>query len=138
MLESVLVEIKAYLIYFIAFYFITSIIFSQNLQNLGLDNQDKVLRLPETFVIESEIDPELYILGPGDKIGLNIITRDKIAYVMTITPTGDLWIPDVGAVHISGMNIKTAEVRVSEYIKENRFKSADITLIILNIRHFKI
>ena len=57
---------------------------------------------------------------------------------MTITPMGDLWIPDVGAVHISGMNIKTAEVRVSEYIKENRFKSAEITLVILNIRHFKI
>ena len=138
MLESVLVEIKAYLIYFFAFYFITSITFSQNLQNLGLDNQDKVLRLPETFVIESEIDPEIYILGPGDKIGLSIITSANMAYVMTITPTGKLWIPDLGAVHISGMNIKSAEAKVAQYVHDNRFKSADVILLVLNIRHFKI
>ena len=79
MLESVLIKIKAYLVYFFTVYFITSIIFSQNLQNLGLDNKDKVLRLPETFVIESEIDPEIYILGPGDKIGLSIITSANMA-----------------------------------------------------------
>ena len=110
---------------------------AQGSQNLGLDNKDKVLRFPEAFVIESEIDPEIYILGPGDKIGLSIITSANMAYIMTITPTGDLWIPDMGAVHISGMNIKTAESKVAQYIHENRFKSADVVLVILNIRHFK-
>jgi len=110
---------------------------SQNLQNLGFENKDKVLRLPEAFVVESEIDPHTYILGPGDKIGLSIITNANMAYVMTITPTGSLWIPDVGEIHISGMDIKSAEVKVTQYIHENRFKSADVTLVILNIRHFK-
>ena len=109
----------------------------QNLQNLGFENKDKVLRLPETFVIESEIDPQTYILGPGDKIGLSIITNANMAYVMTITPTGYLWIPDFGEIHISGMDIKSAEAKVKQYIQENRFKSADVTLVILNIRHFK-
>ena len=138
MLESTLIEIKTYIFYFFAYCFIISITFSQNLQNLGLDNQDKVLRLPEVFVIESEIDPEIYILGPGDKIGLSIITSANMAYVMTITPAGELWIPDLGVVHISGMNIKSAEVKVAQYIHDNRFKSADVILVLLNIRHFKI
>ena len=131
-------QLKYYPIYLFFFLIGNMMVYGQDLKNLGLDNKDKVIRLPEVFVVESEIDPQTYILGPGDKIGLSIITSANRSYVMTITPMGDLWIPDVGAVHVSGMDIKTAEMRVSEYIKENRFKSAEITLVILNIRHFKI
>ena len=131
------INIRDIIIQLIAFSFIISTLMGQNLQNLGFENKDKVLRLPETFVIESEIDPQTYILGPGDKIGLSIITNANMAYVMTITPTGYLWIPDFGEIHISGMDIKSAEAKVKQYIQENRFKSADVTLVILNIRHFK-
>ena len=131
------INIRDIIIQLFAFTFIISTLVGQNLQNLGFENKDKVLRLPETFVIESEIDPQTYILGPGDKIGLSIITNANMAYVITITPTGYLWIPDFGEIHISGINIKSAEAKVKQYIQENRFKSADVTLVILNIRHFK-
>ena len=135
--KSMFINIRDIIIQLIAFIFIISTLMGQNLQNLGFENKDKVLRLPEVFVIESEIDPQTYILGPGDKIGLSIITNANMAYVITITPTGYLWIPDFGEIHISGINIKSAEAKVKQYIQENRFKSADVTLVILNIRHFK-
>ena len=110
----------------------------QNFQTIGLDNQDKLIRLPEVFVIETQIDPESYFLGPGDKIGLSIITSSNISYILTITPSGELWIPDIGPIHISGNNIPDAEIKVADYIHENRFKTADISLVLLNIRQFKI
>ena len=110
----------------------------QNFQTIGLDNQDKLIRLPEVFVIETQIDPESYFLGPGDKIGLSIITSSNISYILTITPSGELWIPDIGPIHISGNNIPDAEIEVADYIHENRFKTADISLVLLNIRQFKI
>ena len=112
--------------------------FGQNFQNIGLNNQDKLIRLPEAFIIETQIDPETYILGPGDKIGLSIITSSNMAYILTITPSGKLWIPDIGPIHISGNNIPDAEIKVAKYIHENRFKTADISLVLLNIRQFKI
>ena len=136
--ESMFINIRDIIIQLFAFTFIISTLVGQNLQNLGFENKDKVLRLPETFVIESEIDPQTYILGPGDKIGLSIITNANMAYVITITPTGYLWIPDFGEIHISGINIKSAEAKVKQYIQENRFKSADVILVILNIRNFTI
>ncbi len=110
----------------------------QNFQNIGLDDKDKLIRLPEAFVIETQIDPEAYNLGPGDKIGLSIITSSNTAYILTINPTGDLWIPDIGQIHISGNNIPDAKIKVEDYIHENRFKTADISLVLLNIRQFKI
>ena len=112
--------------------------FGQNFQNIGLDHQDKLIRLPEAFIIETQIDPETYILGPGDKIGVSIITSSNMAYILTITPTGELWIPDIGPIHISGNNTPDAEIKVAKYIHENRYKSADISLVLLNIRQFKI
>ena len=110
----------------------------QNFQNIGLDNKDKLIRLPEAFVIETQIDPESYFLGPGDKIGLSIITSSNIAYILTITPSGELWIPDIGPIHVSGNNIPDAKIKVANYIHENRLKNADISLVLLNIRQFKI
>jgi len=112
--------------------------FGQNFQNIGLNNQDKLVRLPEAFIIETQIDPQSYLLGPGDKIGLSIITSSNIAYILTITPSGELWMPDIGPIHISGNNIPDAEIIVAKYIHENRFKSSDISLVLLNIRQFKI
>ena len=111
---------------------------AQNFQNIGLDNQDKLIRLQEAFVIETQIDPEAYFLGPGDKIGLSIITSSNMAYILTITPSGKLWIPDIGPIIISGNNIPDAEIKVANYIHKNRFKTADISLVLLNIRQFKI
>jgi protein involved in polysaccharide export with SLBB domain len=117
--------------------FIISTLIGQNFQNIGLNNQDKLLRLPEALIIETQINPDTYILGPGDKIGLSVITSSNMAYILTITPSGKLWIPDIGPIYISGNNIPDAEIKVAKYIHENRFKSADVTLVILNIRHFK-
>ena len=110
----------------------------QNFQNIGLENQDKLIRLPEVFVIETQIDPQSYILGPGDKIGLSIITSSNMAYILTIVPSGELWIPDIGPIHISGNNIHSAENKVIKYVHKNRSKAVDISLVLLNIRQFRI
>ena len=121
-----------------ALYSLIQLLTGQNFQNIGLDNHDKLIRLPEAFVIETQIDPETYFLGPGDKIGLSIITSSNRAYILTITPSGELWIPDIGPINISGNNIPDAEIKVANYIHENRFTTADISLVLLNIRQFKI
>ena len=127
-----------FIILFHLFLIVGQFSFGQNFQNIGLNNQDKLIRLPEAFIIETQIDPETYILGPGDKIGLSIITSSNMAYILTIIPSGALWIPDIGPIHISGNNIPDAEIKVAKYIHENRFKTADISLVLLNIRQFKI
>ena len=110
----------------------------QGLQNFGLDNKDKVLRFPETFIIESEIDPEMYILGPGDKVGVSIITSSNASYILTITPSGELWLPDIGSIYLSGENIINAKNKLLKFVQENRSSAASISLILLNIRSFRI
>ena len=98
----------------------------------------QVVNLSEKFSIEAEINPDIYILGPGDKLGLNIVTSENTTFILTVTPTGDLWIPQVGSIHISGKSINDAKSEVSDFVRKNAFTNADIELVILNVRTFII
>ena len=114
--------------------------FGQNINNRSLDinDSDKLIRLPESFIIESDIDPVTYNLGPADKIGLSIMSTSHSTYVLTVTPTGELWIPEIGVVEVSGLTIPDAEIKVQAFIQNEKFKSAKISLVLLNIRKFKV
>ena len=61
-------------------------IFGQNINNRSLDinDSDKLIRLPETFIIETDIDPVTYNLGPADKLGLSIMSTSHSTYVLTV------------------------------------------------------
>ena len=92
-----------------------------------------VINLSEQFAIESQIDPDKYILGPSDKLGLNIIGSENKTYILSITPTGEILIPQVGSIHISGNTLSEAKVDIDTFVKRNAFSNARVELIILNI-----
>ena len=126
-----------YILYFILLCFVSS----QSLNDLGKITQyshNKIIHLSEKFRLESQIDTDNYLIGPGDKIGLTILASENLSYILTITPTGHLWIPDLGKVYITDLNIKQSEVEVQKYIKEKKFKDIDITLALLNIKSFNV
>jgi len=108
-----------------------------------LDRKKEPIQIDEYFVLEKDIDPEQYILGPGDKIGISITTSSDILsfiepYITIITPTGDVWIPDIGSINISGETIQNAEEHIIKFIKKNKLKSADVSMVLLDVRKFKI
>ena len=109
---------------FILLLFSMSLIAGQNInsRDLDIDNDDKLIKLTESFILEHKIDPESYILGPGDKIGLNIISSVNLTYILTVTPTGHLWIPDIGTVHVSGFSIPNAEEVLKKYVQDYNFR----------------
>ena len=125
---------------FILLLFSISIIVAQNItsRDLDLDTDDKLVKLTESFVIEHQIEPESYILGPGDKLGLNIISSVNLTYIITVTPTGHLWIPDIGTVHVAGFSIPDAEENVEKYVQEFKYNTAQVKVVLMNVRRFKV
>ena len=102
------------------------------------DDIIRVINLTEKFSIESQIDPDEYILGPSDKLGLNIIGSENKTFILTITPTGELLIPQIGVMQISGKTVAQAKLDIDSFVKNNAFKNARVELVLLNIRNFKI
>jgi protein involved in polysaccharide export with SLBB domain len=115
-------------------------LFSQNINNRSLDvsGSDKLIRLPESFIVEQEIIPEEYILGPADKVGVSIFTTSHLTYILSVTPTGELWIPEISVIPVAGLSIPEAKNVLLNFLQENIYKSAKVELVLLNIRKFRV
>ncbi len=90
----------------------------------------------DTFALERTIDPNQYILGSGDEIGLNIQASDNYTLPLTITPTGDLFIPSVGVCHVAGYSLAEGASKIRKYILENAYPTAQIDMVLVRPRYF--
>jgi len=56
-------------------------------------------------VLERTVDPDGYVLGPYDEIGVTIMGPEPRTYVVNVLPEGDVLIPGVGPVHADGLTL---------------------------------
>jgi polysaccharide export outer membrane protein len=88
--------------------------------------------------LEKAIDPAKYILGPGDKIGLNIITTESMTHLLNVTPTGDLMIPSVGIIPMAGQTVERAAINVQNFVNKYAFPNAKVNVALVELRTFLI
>ena len=92
----------------------------------------------ETFALEQTIDPNKYIVGPGDEFGLNILTNINMTFPLKVTPTGDLFIPAVGIVHVAGSNLTDVIKLVKSFVHTQAYPGAKVDLVLINLRKFRV
>jgi len=97
---------------------------------------EEVIELP--FALEKKIDPSQYVLGPGDELGLNILTATNMTFPLTVTPTGDLFIPAVGIVQVAGFTLEEVTRKVREFIHAEAYPGARVNLVLINLRNFRV
>jgi len=56
-------------------------------------------------ILERTVDPDSYVLGPYDEIGVTIVGPEPRSYVINVLPEGDVLIPGVGPVHADGLTL---------------------------------
>ena len=87
--------------------------------------------------LERAIDPDLYILGPGDVITVNIWGGLEQLYTLLVSPEGSIQIPTVGNVQVGGMVLSHAKTKIIE-AAQKVYKSAEITVNLKKLRRFRI
>jgi protein involved in polysaccharide export with SLBB domain len=106
----------------------------QQNDNLNITSTENLTYTP----IEKPINPDTYILGPGDLLGINIISTTNVSLPIRINPIGEIMIPSVGVLDVSEISITEAKNKISDYIIENVIKNAVVNVTLLDIRRFKI
>ena len=101
-----------------------------------LDNEGLKLNRP-TIILEESLDPNSYIIGPGDVFGVNINTMKKMFFSATVGPAGDLLIPGVGSVSISGVNLHSSIIMINDRITKT-YKNADVDISLIDLKSFKV
>lgn len=69
--------------------------------------------------LERVIDPDQYILGPYDRLLVNIIGTESRTFAIVVLPEGYVFVPSVGAIKADGLTLTEFRKRLGEEI--NRF-----------------
>lgn len=88
--------------------------------------------------IEGPIDPDSYILGPGDILGVNIITSENLTFLLPVNPTGELLIPTVGIVKVAELTLTEVIIVIKEFIIQNAYRNAEVDVTLVGMRKFRI
>lgn len=91
----------------------------------------------EGQALERTIDPEKYILGPGDGLVVNVWGEEDQSLSLEVTPEGKLLIPSVGELNVSGLSIQEAKAKVEGAVLK-RYRNVKITTNLTSLRRFRI
>ena len=56
--------------------------------------------------------PQNYVLGPGDQLIIDVYGDTQKSESLTVSPDGDVTVPDYGPVHVSGLTVAAAQSRI--------------------------
>ena len=86
--------------------------------------------------LEKPINPEEYILGPGDRLRI-LWSVENVDNFVTIGPTGNLIVPEIGPVNVLGKTLAEVDREINEEIKQV-YKSAKVSIDLIRFRQFKV
>ncbi len=87
--------------------------------------------------LEQPVDPNKYMLGPGDGVYLEVYAIHGLDQDLMVTPEGRLLIPQVGTVDVAGLTITAAQAKVKQALARD-YKSPDVSLSLRHLRPMKV
>ena len=89
-------------------------------------------------ILHDFIDPDTYIIGPGDIFLFNMVTSNRVINLELITsPTGDVLIPIIGTINIKGKVLNDVYDMIINKCKD-KYEDAYIYVNLIKLRNFKV
>lgn len=86
--------------------------------------------------LERPIDPETYLVGPGDNFFVTLGEQSQ-GYALTVTPEGLLVIPTVGQLAVNRLTLAEVKRRVEQTARP-KYRTGAITTLLLYPRQFRL
>ena len=67
--------------------------------------------------------PSSYILGPDDEVVVNVFGYSEKKYNLTVSEEGDIYIPNVGPLHVSGLSMDQATESIKRKLSATIYKA---------------
>jgi protein involved in polysaccharide export with SLBB domain len=85
--------------------------------------------------------PVNYILGPEDQLNINIYGISSATWKLDISPEGNINIPGIGLINVSGKTIEQATAQIKSRLSANRYavgRGTSVEVSLGNIRSIKV
>ena len=134
------------LIVFAFFFLLSSALYAQEFRQSGREERPGIGELLqkakpqaafETIPLEEAIDPEEYILGPGDVLSINLWGFEHLSFLIQITPEATVIIPTVGVVDVKDLTLAEAKETIQNKIRM-KYTEGDISVTLLSPRTFRV
>ena len=87
--------------------------------------------------LESRIDPDLYIIGPGDVLTISVWGTVNESFETTVTPEGWVLIPSVRPQYVAELTLTKTKAAIKK-AASTVYKETDVTTMLTALRSFKI
>lgn len=118
---------------------------SDDVNDLNSDTKESIQQIDITDLqnlsytpVENTIDPNTYILGPGDLLGISIVSATNISLPIRVNPVGELLIPSVGIINVDGKSLSEARIIIENHIHKNALPNSIVDVTLLDLKRFKI
>jgi len=75
--------------------------------------------VPSTFAPVTDVPvPSEYVVGPGDRIEVQLIGNAKGRYSLTVDRDGRIMFPELGPIALAGMRFESAKARIEQRVNE--------------------
>ena len=84
-----------------------------NFEDLSIFGLDFFKDSPNTFApVDLAPAPQNYVLGPGDQLRIQLYGEEQINRVVSVNREGNIVIPEVGSIQVSGMTFNQAQNKI--------------------------
>ncbi|MBN1780888.1 SLBB domain-containing protein [bacterium] len=94
-------------------------------------------KMLQATALEKAVDPQSYVVGPGDIFTLNIWGALEMQLPIPVSPEGVLSVPSVGEIDIRKMTLADVKKRVYDKAKPH-YQNCEISLILTTLRSFRV
>jgi polysaccharide biosynthesis/export protein len=96
-----------------------------------------VRKAPQPFSQAGAVDPETYLLGPGDLLQLDLWGRLVRTVALEVSPEGKIFLPGLGPIEVSGHSLAWARNRAKITVAQT-FRGVSCDLRLERLRVFKV
>lgn len=85
--------------------------------------------------------PQNYIVGPGDKLVINVYGNSVVNWSLEVNPEGSILLPGMGNVYVGGKTIENATQMIKDRLKGNNYaigNGTDVNVSLANIRTIRV
>ncbi len=93
--------------------------------------------MPEAAALEAPIDPQTYVVGPGDKLLITIQSGIEKSFQVVVTPEGKLIFPTVGSLYVADKTLAEVQRMVTE-AGLKKYLRAEIATNLVGLRSIRV
>jgi len=98
-----------------------------------------IVQVPESeSALRGPVDGSEYIVGPGDRFAMTLWGQDVVTLTQEVTPEGELVLPGVATVKVSGASLDAAKRLIRERIAEFYEESVEVSVSLVELRRMLV